>query len=368
MRAISQIVVVAVLATGAAGAWHYRDQLFPDGDGAQAARGGGGDQAVLVEVATAATGEVTTSVEAVGTARAYEAVSLTSSVSGIVTSISFREGQWVEKGIVLVELDAGAMHAELEEMRAELDIARRLHDRARKLRESGNVSASRLDELDAEVQTSEARVRARELMLADYRVDAPFSGRLGLRRISVGTLIRPGDEITTLDDTTRIKVDFRVPETALAAVEVGQTVEARSIAYPDRRFEGRVETIDSRIDTDTRSVQVRTVLPNPDDLLKPGMFLSATLVVSRREDAVLIPEEAIISSGDSQYVFAVIEGMAVRTPVEIGVHRGGKVEVSSGLAPGIDVIIGGVQKVRDGSPIQVVNPAESGPEAGESEG
>ena len=168
------------------------------------------------------------------------------------------------------------------------------------------------------------------------------------------TLIQPGDDITTLDDTTRIKVDFRVPETALAALKSGQTVEARSVAFPDRRFEGRVETLDSRVDPATRSIEVRTLLPNEDGFLKPGMFLTATLVVSRRPDAVLIPEEAIISRSDGQHVFAVIEGVAVLTPVTLGVYRGGKVEVVTGLAPGVEVITGGVQKVRDGVSVEVI--------------
>ena len=356
MKVIPQIVLVAVLAAGAAAAWQYRDQLsFGEGDGAQAARGSGAaGGAVLVEAAAAETGEVLTTVQAVGTARAYDAVDVTSSVSGVVTRIAFREGEWVEKGAVLVELDAGAMPAELAEMRAELEVARRLHERARKLRDAGSVSVSRLDELEAEVATSTARVRGRELMLADYLIRAPFAGRLGLRRISVGTLIQPGDDITTLDDTTRIKVDFRVPETALAAVKSGQTVEARSVAFPDRRFEGRVETLDSRVDPATRSIEVRTLLPNEDGFLKPGMFLTATLVVSRRPDAVLIPEEAIISRSDGQHVFAVIEGVAVLTPVTLGVYRGGKVEVVTGLAPGVEVITGGVQKVRDGVSVEVI--------------
>jgi len=357
MKVIPQILLVAVLAAGAA-AWHYREQLsFVEGDSVEAARGPGApSSAVLVEAVAAETGEVSTTVHAVGTARAYDAVNLTASVSGIVTRIAFNEGQWVEKGVVLIELDAGAMPAELAELRAELDVAKRLHERARTLRDTGSVSVSRLDKLAAEVATSTARLRGRELMLADYLIRAPFSGRLGLRRISVGALIQPGDEITTLDNTTRIKVDFRVPETALAALKVGQTVEAHSVAFPDQRFEGRVETLDSRVDPATRSIEVRTLLPNDDGLLRPGMFLTATLVISRRLDAVLIPEEAIISRSDGQHVFAVIDGLAVLTPVILGIYLGGKVEVVSGLAPGIEVIIGGVQKVRDGTSVELIPP------------
>jgi membrane fusion protein (multidrug efflux system) len=130
-------------------------------------------------------------------------------------------------------------------------------------------------------------------------------------------------------------------------------VTAHSIAYPEHLFEGLVETIDSRVDPETRSVTVRTRVPNPDDLLKPGMFLSATLVVSRRDDAVLVPEEAIVSGPQERFVFAVIDGMAVRTTVETGDSVGGRIEIVSGLAPGIEVIVGGVQKVGDGTRVVI---------------
>ena len=154
-----------------------------------------------------------------------------------------------------------------------------------------------------------------------------------------------------------MKVDFEVPESALGVVRVGLAVTARSIAYPGRVFTGRVETIDSRVHPETRSVTVRTTVPNPDDLLKPGMFLSATLVVSRRDDAVLVPEESIVTGSQGQFVYAVIDGMAVRTGVETGDTVEGRIEIVSGLAPGIEVIIGGVQKVSDGTRVVIANRA-----------
>ena len=358
MKIGSQLVVVAALAAAGVAAWQYGGALWGEGadDGARAARAPG-TREVAVEVAMAETGEVVTTVRAVGTAHANESVVVTPEVQGVISSIAFTEGQTVTAGAVLVELDPGRLAAEVEEMRAENELARRLYERAERLVETGNVPQSRIDELRAEVQASEARVRADERALEDYVIRAPFSGRLGLRRVSPGAFVSPGTEITTLDDTSRMKVDFEVPESALGVVRVGLAVTARSIAYPGRVFTGRVETIDSRVDPETRSVTVRTTVPNPDDLLKPGMFLSATLVVSRRDDAVLVPEESIVTGSQGQFVYAVIDGMAVRTGVETGDTVEGRIEIVSGLAPGIEVIIGGVQKVSDGTRVVIANRA-----------
>ena len=363
MKVASQLIVVVVLAAAGGAAWQYRDALWGEGqaDGAHAARPPAVRE-VAVEVAVAGTGEVMVTVQAIGTARANESVVITPEVQGVVERIAFTEGQTVLRGEVLIELDPGRLAAEIDEMRAEHELARRLYERAAKLLESGNLPQSRLDELYAEVRASEARVRADERALENYVIRAPFSGRLGLRRVSLGALVSPGTEITTLDDTSRMKVDFEIPESALAALKPGLVVTARSVAYPGRVFEGRVETIDSRVDPETRSVTVRTRVPNPDGLLKPGMFLSATLVVSRREGAVLVPEEAIVTGNGEHFVFAVIDGMAVRTVVETGDSVTGRTEIVAGLAPGIEVIIGGVQKVRDGTSVTIVNrgPAEPG--------
>ena len=367
MRVLTQVIVIAALATAGGGGWYYQDRL-PWGDSAKAARQSPRpDRTVLVDVAQARRGAVTVSVEAVGTAHAIEAIIVTSKVTGIISKIHFEEGQRVSAGTVLVELDSRELQAELAEMRAEHDNALRLYDRVRKLYETRNVPLARLDELYGELMAAEARVSADEARLSDYVIRAPFDGRLGLRRVSVGALVNPGAEITTLDDTSRIKVDLRVPETALARVAAGQPLTVRSAAYPGRVFEGRVMTIGSRVDPVTRSVEVRGEFANDDDALRPGMFLTSTLTTATRADAVLIPEEAVVSSGDTQFLFAVIDGKAVKREIDVGEHIAGEVEVLSGLDAGVAVIVGGVQKVRDGTkvkavPVKRANAPAAGPE------
>ena len=317
MRVWSQFAVVAVLALAGGTAWYYAG---PGADDSQATRGPGAGRgrAVTVEVVPARRGAVTLSVEAVGTARANEAVTITPKMAAIVERIGFTEGQWVVAGDVLVELDANELKANLEEKRAVRDEARKLYDRARSLLKNRNVSQSRVDTLFAALQATEARVRADEARLGEYVIRAPFAGRLGLRRVSVGALVTPGTMITTLDDTSRIKVDFRVPATALAHVRPGLAIEARSASYPDRAFAGEVVTIDSRIDPVTRAIELRAHFANADGRLKPGMFLIAALSLATRDDAVLIPEEAVVASGNDHFVFTVVDGKAVKKSVTLG--------------------------------------------------
>ena len=353
MRTITQVAIVAVIAAVAAAGWHYQDRLpWVGGDNqAQANRGDGGRRAVVVEVAKVRVGRVVRTLDAVGTTRADEAVVLTAKVTGLIQRIAFIEGQWVERGTTLVSLDATALEAELQVARAERENARNLYQRAQKLLRTRNVAQARVDELAMLLAAGDASVQAKQAELADYDIRAPFSGRLGMRDVSVGALIRPGDPITTLDDTRVVKLDFPVPETELASIEPGLAVVAESIAYPDRRFDGIVQTVDSRIDPVTRSIAVRARLPNPEGLLKPGMFLTVHLVVGVKENAVLVPEEAVLASAGGQYLFAVDNDKAVRLPVVTGRRFPGEVEVLSGIAPGTEVIVGGIQKVRDGVPV-----------------
>ncbi len=360
MRVVTQLVIVAILVAGAGGAWWATQRSSADADTNTARRGPPGGRAVIVEMAKVEVGPVNVTVEAVGTAAANEAVILTPKVTGIIKRIAFEEGETVQAGQLLVELDAGELVARLEEERAKHSNTARLYERALKLFETNNVARARVDDLYGDLLAAEARVRGDEARLRDYVIRAPFAGRLGLRRVSLGALVRPGTEITTLDDTSTIKVDFRVPETALSAVNPGMIVEARSAAFPGRIFRGTVKTIGTRVDPVTRALNLRALIPNSDNALKPGMFLTATIIVATRENAILVPEQSIVSSGRRHFVFAVVEGRAVRTTVELGEQSSGKVEILSGLQPDSVVVTAGVQKARDQAPVRDVNAAPPG--------
>jgi membrane fusion protein (multidrug efflux system) len=319
---------------------------------------------VAVEVVAARSGTVREVAESVGTARANESVTITAKQAGNVDKINFTEGEQVRAGAVLIELEAKERRADVDQARADLEqskaqrdeIKQRL-DRSKQLKGSGNVTEARLDELESQLRAAEGRIRANEAKLRgmdarldDNRITAPFHGRVGMRQVSLGALVQPGTMVTTLDDLSKIKLDFAVPENFLGKLKPGLRVIARTPAF-SRPFEGVVSVIDSRVDPATRAVRVNAIFENPDDSLKPGMFLNVELALAERQDAVIVPEEVLVAEGGRQYLFVVSEGRAERREVKVGQRFTGEVEVASGLKPGEQVIARGIQKVRHNQPV-----------------
>ena len=297
-------------------------------------------------------------IEALGTARANESVEIRPRISSLVDRIVFEEGQLVEAGDLLVELESSEIVAGLALAQASLSESRSLYERNKALGSSQAVSASNLDQLLAQVKVDEAQVEAARARLSNTRIRAPFAGRVGLRRVSPGSFVNTSTVITTLDDVRTIKLDFSVPETFLTAVNEGMDILARSIVFPDRVFEGSVISIDTRLDPVSRAVQVRALLPNDDDALKPGMFLTVDLQRDRGE-VIVAPEQSIVPEGTRQYVFVVKDGVAEKRAVTIGRRIPGFVVISDGLTVGEAVVTEGTNKVRDGAPVELIAQASA---------
>jgi membrane fusion protein, multidrug efflux system len=316
------------------------------------AAGGGGRQNAPTQVTTVPVRNevVSQKLEALGTARANESVDISSKTSNIVTAVRFGDGERVRMGQVLVQLDDAATRADVAAAQATLTESESQYNRSRELLNTQALSKSPFEQLEATLKANRARLQAAQARLEDTVIRAPFSGRVGLRRVSVGTLISPGDVITTLDDTSVIKLDFAVPENLLSTLREGLSVRATAPAYPGRNFAGKVASIDSRVDINTRSVTVRALLTNEDGALKPGMFLNVSLSKDERQ-GIVIPEEALTPEAEKQFVFVVADGKALRREVRIGGRRPGLVEVLAGLNPGDVVVVEGTQKIRDGSPV-----------------
>jgi membrane fusion protein, multidrug efflux system len=291
--------------------------------------------------------------EAVGTARANEAVDITAKLSNRVTAIRFREGQQVKAGEVLVEFDSEQARATLAEAEAALSDSRSQYKRSRELYATKALSEAQLDQLQATLSANEARVAGARSLLNDTIIRAPFAGRVGLRNISVGSYVSPGTVITTLDDTSVIKLDFSVPEVFLSTLQEGLQISARTSAYPETEFKGQVSSIDSRLDPVSRAVIVRARINNKDGRLKPGMFMTVKLLRSDAP-ALMLPEEALVPEGNKKFVFAVRDGKAVRTEVQTGRRRPGEVEIVSGLDDGDVVVTEGTQKIRDGVAVKAI--------------
>lgn len=296
-------------------------------------------------------------VEALGTLRASETVDLTSTITDTVTAIHFEDGQRVDAGYVLAEMTNEEEHARLEEERSTLKETQQQYERIKPLVKRGAASKSLLDQRRREYETAQARFRGIQSRLKDRLIVAPFSGVTGLRNISVGALIAPGDLITTLDDDSVMKLDFTVPAIHLATLAKGLPVVARATSYGDQIFSGQVSGIDSRIDPTTRSIVVRALLPNPDRLLKPGLLMRVELLKNRR-NVLVIPEEALIPTGQINHVLVVdqaaIPPIATRREVTIGARRPGEVEIVRGLVPGEFVVIHGTLRARPGQEVKVI--------------
>ncbi len=290
-------------------------------------------------------------IEAVGTARANESVDITSKTSNIITAIRFEEGDLVRRGQVLVELDSAEARATLAEAQAALTDSESQFKRSRELYAQKALSESQLDQIDATLKGNRARLNAADARLSDTVIRAGFDGRTGFRRVSVGSLVSPGTVITTLDDTSTIKLDFTVPETYFYLLKNGLPVKATSAGLPNQPFEGKVANIGSRIDPVTRSVTVRAEIPNRNGALRPGMFMTVVLQ-GTAVPTLLVPEAAIIPEQGRMYVFAIDGNVAKRREVKIGQRRPGEVAIVSGLEEGERVIVDGTQNVRDGSIVQ----------------
>jgi membrane fusion protein (multidrug efflux system) len=309
-------------------------------------------QPVIVAPATRISFPV--SVEALGTTRAQEAVDIRAQISERVTAIRFEEGQQVEAGAVLVELDGTRARANLTAAKAALVESEAQLARAVSLREAQSLSQSEYDTRLARRDANRAALAVAESGFSDSKVRAPIEGRVGLRRVSVGSLVTPETIITTLDDTDPIKLDFDVPETALSKLAPGGAIAAQSAAWPDDTFRGEVTAVDTRIDPVSRTVTARALIPNAEAKLRPGMFMTVT-VLQEEAQALVVPEQAIVPEQSRQFVFVVDdEGRVEKRAVETGRRRPSLVEVVSGLRDGERVVAEGTQRARSGAIVEVV--------------
>jgi membrane fusion protein (multidrug efflux system) len=351
------LVVAAAVALVAATAY----KLTRADDGGPGGPGGFA-QATPVEVHVVEPVAFADLVEALGTARANESVSITSKVTDVIGALEFDSGDTVHAGDILATLADAEEAASLNEARATYQEALRERDRTEDLATRGVAARQSLDELNSNVDRAKARMDSIEARLADRVVRAPFDGVIGLRDASPGMLVRPGDVIATLDDVSVIKLDFTVPELFLGAIHEGETIEAQAAAYPDAVFEGQVSQIDSRVDPVTRSATVRALIDNADGRILPGMLMVVEVVRNERQ-SLAVPELAIVRRGDEAFVYVVETGeggaVARSRTVQTGARKDGLVEITAGLEAGERVVAAGTHRINEGS--RVVVPADAAP-------
>jgi len=375
-RTFTVVTVVAVvagfLASAGAGFWYakyYNRSAASSTAGAQAAggwgpasaqgKGGGGSPtagppAVTVEAVKVITSPMPQTIVAVGSLRSDESIMLRPESAGRISEITFQEGQRIAKGAPLVKLDSAIPQAEVSQAKANLTLAKSKFDRAVDLAQRSFISGQAKDEAENNFKVAEASLQLAQAKLAKTDIKAPFSGIIGLRSVSVGDYVKEGADLVNLEAIDPLKVDFRVPETYLRQIQVGQALQLTLDALPGKIYNGKVVAVNPLIDTAGRSVVIRAQVGNQDTTLRPGMFARVRLITKESADAMVLPEQALVPQGSEQYVFKVQDGKAARVKIETGQRRDSKVEVLSGLAPGDLVVTAGQLKIREGSTVRVV--------------
>jgi membrane fusion protein (multidrug efflux system) len=376
----SLTAVVAVLglavAVGAAWWWQQKPQgPAPEASAAAGARAGGapaggasgGGAPASVEVVSVKTARLQDDAQAVGSLRSRQSVTLKPETAGRVSRIAFADGAMVRRGQLLVQLDDTLQRAELSQAQAQLSIARANLKRNEELLAQNFVAARVVDESRAALQVAEAQVDLAQARMQRMRITAPFDGTLGLRSINLGQYVKDGDELVNLEDTSKLTVDFRLPERYQNRLAPGQGVQVQLDALPGKRYDARVVAIDPLLDANGRSISVRAEMPvAPGDGLRPGMFARVLVVFSVDDRALVVPEEAVVPQGGRQFVYVIDEQgqgdarkrVSRRVEVELGVRRGAEVQITQGLKAGDTVVVAGQQRLqRDGTAVRVVDMA-----------
>ena len=335
--------------------------------GAPGAGPAGAGRAPAVEVAKVESMTLVDETQAVGSLRSRQGVMLRPEVGGRVKQILFTDGQRVRKGQLMVQFEDQLQQAQVAQARAELSIAEANHKRNQELVAQNFISQRSLDESAAALEVSRAKLALAQATLQRLQVLAPFDGITGLKQINVGDYLKDGADMVNVEDIDAVLLDFRLPERFQAKIRAGQKAQLTVDALPGRPFSAIVQAVDPLIEANGRSVGVRGCIDNRQQQLRPGMFARVNAVFGSRDNALVIPEEAIIPQGGRTFVVKVVAGdkpdalISQRVPVKVGLRQPGKVEILEGLSAGDTVVTAGHQRLqKDGTAVRVVDLAQPG--------
>jgi membrane fusion protein (multidrug efflux system) len=306
----------------------------------------------IVDIASARLGQVQHVTNLIGTLRASNDCTVKAEVDGRISRILFEEGRKVNEGDVLLEVDSAAMRIHMREISAQLTLAKAEYKRAQDLASKEFLSKSELDKKYAEVMILESKLAAVKEELSKYKIRAPFAGIVGLREISVGDYVTKSKELLRIVSDQNIRVDFKVPEMIVAGMEIGQTIYIK-IDGVHGEFPAEVLAINPEADQMSHSFVVRAVMQYQNEDMRPGLFVRVAVPNTTSSEAILVPESAISRVGDNDVVFRIVDGMAIKTPVTVGIRQSGEVEILTGINADDVVITAGYLRVRDGSTVQI---------------
>jgi membrane fusion protein (multidrug efflux system) len=385
LKAIHTVVAVVGIAALSGGAWWYQNRsstpsatepaVASSGIASaptRAASGAGGTPAV--ETGQVQVMKLIDDTQAVGSLRSRQGVVLRPEVSGRITQLNFRDGARVRKGQVLVQFDDQLPLAQVQQSQAEMSIAQANHKRNQELVAQNFISQRSVDESAANLQVAQAKLALSQATAQRLKIIAPFDGIAGIRSVNVGDYLKDGADVVNIEDIDAVFVDFRLPERFQSKVKRGQQASVELDALPGRKFVAFIQAVDPLIDANGRSVGVRGCIDNRAAQLRPGMFARVTTVFGQRDNALVIPEEAIVPQGGRQFVLKVVDGpdgtkINQRVEVKVGIRRPGRVEITSGLNEGDRIITAGQQRVqKDGTVVRIIQVAQAaaGPAPGAS--
>ncbi len=319
-------------------------------DGGGGSAGGGPPPGSPVEVAVARAETVVDAILAAGEIEAVQAIELRPEVEGRLVEILAREGSEVAAGTPLFKVDDAELREQVARLEAERDLAEQALARTRELIDQNASSAADLEQAEASARSARAQLALQQVRLDRTVVRAPFGGVVGERFVSVGDYVTTSTRLTTLQTVDPQRAAFQVPERYADRLAVGQEVTFRIAAAPDRDFVGGVDFVDPVVQLPARTIVVKARVRNPQRELKPGMFIEVRLATEQRENAVVIPEDALLPLAGATYVWVATDSAtATRREVQLGVRRPGFVEVLEGVAAGEQVVVGGIERLLGGS-------------------
>ncbi len=296
---------------------------------------------------------ISDTVETTGTLRSEQSLTLRAQVTERVSEVLISDNQRVSKGQILVKFDTSDEQAQQQEQNAFLSEANKQIKRFNPLVKKGSASVSDLDANTRNKEAAQARLQFIQAQINQRILRAPFDGVLGLHNITVGTLLQPGDAITTLDNDSAMYLDFSIPEVFLASVMPGLKIKAFSHAYPNTPFEGEIKSLNSRLDPVTRSLLARAVIPNPSGKLKPGLLMRVTLFKNQR-DALTVPEESLLINANQHAVYVIDDQNTIeKRLITIGQRQFGHAEVIKGLQKGERIVTHGISRVGPNSNVNI---------------
>jgi membrane fusion protein (multidrug efflux system) len=310
----------------------------------------------IVEALPVELGTFETFTSVVGTLKSNESIVVRSEVEGVIKDVRFKSGESVSKGDVLIVLEDGVYRALKKEAQAKVELYKGKYERAKILYERKAGTLKEKEEMFAQLAIAQAELEKANSQLKKTTIRAPFNGVVGFKTISPGAYVRVGEDLVTLDDLDPMNIEFRLGENMIDKLEVGKVVQVEIDGFPDNVFEATIEAVDTNIDPMGHSIRVRAQLANKEELFKPGLFGKVKLLISAHEDVIMVPEAAVESRGNQEYVYRVEDGKARYTVVKTGGRNGEKVEILSGLEPGQTVIVAGQMKVQDKWPVMAVPP------------